>query len=167
VDVPALPLDVACAYLPQFRPPETPTADDSLVATALQQQQRQRPAQRGTGSRKADGEWSVSWCKERYWGEVPATCSGVSVVVKVILPPNSFFTNDSVEIGSFYFLFPITCTGRLHGCLLCRAQSPFFPFSTCRLWVHLRRRNSTTCNNFGFVGTIMRTLIPSRCSWWP
>ncbi|KAH9984486.1 WD40-repeat-containing domain protein [Russula vinacea] len=62
----------------------TPPADALLVANALQQQQQQPPIQRGTGSREADGGWSVSWCKERYWGEVLATCSGVSSIVKII-----------------------------------------------------------------------------------
>jgi nucleoporin SEH1 len=62
----------------------TPAADALLVANALQQQQPQPPVQRGAGSREADGGWSVSWCKERYWGEVLAICSGVSGVVKVI-----------------------------------------------------------------------------------
>jgi nucleoporin SEH1 len=62
----------------------TPPADALLVANALQQQQQQPPIQRGTGSREADGGWSVSWCKERYWGEVLATCSGVSCIVKII-----------------------------------------------------------------------------------
>jgi nucleoporin SEH1 len=73
----------------------TPAADASLVANALQQQQQQPSVQRGAGSREADGGWSVSWCKERYWGEVLATCSGVSGVVKVINPFfsfHSFFT---------------------------------------------------------------------------
>jgi len=62
----------------------TPAADALLVANALQLQQQQPPVQRGAGSREADGGWSVSWCKERYWGEVLATCSGVSGVVKII-----------------------------------------------------------------------------------
>jgi nucleoporin SEH1 len=63
----------------------TPAADASLVANALQQQQPQPPVQRGAGSREADGGWSISWCKERYWGEVLAICSGVSCIVKVTL----------------------------------------------------------------------------------
>ena len=63
----------------------TPAADALLVATALQQQQQQPPVPRGAGSREADGGWSISWCKERYWGEVLAICSGVSCVVKVAL----------------------------------------------------------------------------------
>ncbi|KAH9174724.1 WD40 repeat-like protein [Lactarius sanguifluus] len=62
----------------------TPAADASLVANALQQQQQQPPLQRGAGGREADGGWSVSWCKEQYWGEVLATCSGVSGVVKIV-----------------------------------------------------------------------------------
>ena len=63
----------------------TPAADASLVANALQQQQPPPPVQRGAGSREADGGWSISWCKERYWGEVLAICSGVSCIVKVTL----------------------------------------------------------------------------------
>lgn len=59
-------------------------ASASLVAQALQQTQvplqQQRP---GLGNREADGGWCVSWCKERYWGEVLAAGCGVSGTVKV------------------------------------------------------------------------------------
>ena len=58
-------------------------ASASLVAQALQQSQvplQQRP---GFGNREADGGWCVSWCKERYWGEVLAAGCGISGTVKV------------------------------------------------------------------------------------
>lgn len=96
----------------------TPAADASLVANALQQQQQQPAVQRGAGSREADGGWSVTWCKERYWGEVLATCSGVSGVVKVTL----------ILILAFHFFSreAETRRDRLYNCLLRVAQSPFF-----------------------------------------
>lgn len=53
-------------------------ASASLVAQALQQSQiplQQRP---GLGNREADGGWCISWCKERYWGEVLAAGCGVT-----------------------------------------------------------------------------------------
>ena len=69
----------------------TPATDASLVANALQQQQQQPPLQRGAGGREADGGRSVSWCKEQYWGEGLATCSG------------------STCIGWSLPFFPLTC----------------------------------------------------------
>jgi nucleoporin SEH1 len=91
-DLPALPSTSASASHPHTFAAPTPTqisgppaADALLVANALQQQQQQPLMQRGAGGREADGGWSVSWCKERYWGEVLATCSGISGVVKVSL----------------------------------------------------------------------------------
>jgi len=59
-------------------------ASASLVAQALQQSQvplQQRP---GLGNREADGGWCISWCKERYWGEVLAAGCGISGTVKII-----------------------------------------------------------------------------------
>jgi len=37
------------------------------------------------GNREADGGWSLSWCKDRYWGEILAVCAGTSGRVKVQL----------------------------------------------------------------------------------
>jgi nucleoporin SEH1 len=98
-DFPALPSTSASHPHTYAAPTPTqitgpPAADASLVANALQQQQQQSPMQRGAGIREADGGWSVSWCKERYWGEVLATCSGVSGVVKVSLSPLVFFSHE-------------------------------------------------------------------------
>ena len=39
----------------------------------------------GIGNREADGGWSLSWCKDRYWGEILAVCAGTSGEVKVHL----------------------------------------------------------------------------------
>jgi len=95
-DIPVLPSTLRSR--PHTYAAPTPTqifgtlaADASLVATALQQQQQQQqpPVQRGAGSHEADSGWSVSCCKEGYWGEVLATCSGVSGVVKVT--PSRYF----------------------------------------------------------------------------
>ncbi|KAH9974748.1 WD40-repeat-containing domain protein [Lactifluus volemus] len=114
-DLPALPSTSASASHPHTFAAPTPTqisgppaADALLVANALQQQQQQPLMQRGAGGREADGGWSVSWCKERYWGEVLATCSGISGVVKIIqLSPSrrpitllSLDPSPSVDPGS-------------------------------------------------------------------
>ncbi|KAF5370355.1 hypothetical protein D9758_006904 [Tetrapyrgos nigripes] len=61
-------------------------ASPSLVAQALLQQQSsssttQRP---GQGNREADGGWCVSWCKDRYWGEIIAAGCGITGIVKII-----------------------------------------------------------------------------------
>ncbi|KAG6865548.1 hypothetical protein C0991_001552 [Blastosporella zonata] len=66
-------------------------ASASLVTQALQQglqqsgtatpQSSTRP---GSGNREADGGWSLSWCKDRYWGEIIATSCGTNGIVKVI-----------------------------------------------------------------------------------
>ncbi|TBU21691.1 WD40 repeat-like protein [Dichomitus squalens] len=58
----------------------------SLVAHALQQQasQSQLPGRPGLGTREADGGWSISWCKDKYWGEILAAACGVDGIVKII-----------------------------------------------------------------------------------
>lgn len=77
-------------------------ASASLVAQALQQglqQTAHTAAQRQQlGNREADGGWCLSWCKERYWGEVIAAGSGTSGVVKVgscSSSQNLVFTNPT------------------------------------------------------------------------
>ncbi|KAG2003589.1 nuclear pore protein seh1 [Coprinopsis cinerea AmutBmut pab1-1] len=69
------------------------TGNASLLdgaAQALQQQQQQQgnllplSRQHGLGNREADGGWTISWCKDRYWGEVIAVGSGTSGVVKIV-----------------------------------------------------------------------------------
>ncbi|KAM5541286.1 hypothetical protein V8D89_005215 [Ganoderma adspersum] len=57
----------------------------SLVSNALQQaQQGQVPGRPGLGTREADGGWSLSWCKDRYWGEILAAGCGIDGIVKII-----------------------------------------------------------------------------------
>ena len=66
-------------------------ASASLVTQALQQQQQQQQsaaaataAQRQQlGNREADGGWCLSWCKDKYWGEVVAVGCGTSGIIKV------------------------------------------------------------------------------------
>jgi nucleoporin SEH1 len=36
------------------------------------------------GKREADGGWSLSWCKDKSWGQVLAVAAGTSGVVKVL-----------------------------------------------------------------------------------
>nr|GAT50984.1 predicted protein [Mycena chlorophos] len=67
-----------------------------LVAQALQQSVSAggtatgTSARPGVGHREADGGWCISWCKDRYWGEIIAASAGTSGVVKIIqlLPSN-------------------------------------------------------------------------------
>ncbi|KAF9258176.1 WD40 repeat-like protein [Marasmius fiardii PR-910] len=59
-------------------------APASLVAQALLQQQTSTPARPGLGNREADGGWCISWCKDRYWGEVIAAGCGVNGLIKII-----------------------------------------------------------------------------------
>ncbi|KAG8905412.1 hypothetical protein FRC01_008359 [Tulasnella sp. 417] len=43
----------------------------------------------GIGAREADGGWCLSWCKEKWWGELIAVGSGTTGVLKIIeFPPN-------------------------------------------------------------------------------
>ncbi|KAI0747476.1 WD40 repeat-like protein [Fomes fomentarius] len=58
----------------------------SLVANALQQQaqQNQLSGRPGLGTREADGGWSISWCKDKYWGEIVAAACGIDGIVKII-----------------------------------------------------------------------------------
>ena len=70
-------------------------ASASLVSHALQQglqqhQQQQQAAagsasqtRSGLGNREADGGWCISWCKERYWGEIIAAGCGTNGLIKV------------------------------------------------------------------------------------
>lgn len=58
-------------------------ASASLVAQALQQSQAPLQGRGGLGNREADGGWCISWCKERYWGEVIAAGCGISGTIKV------------------------------------------------------------------------------------
>ena len=62
-------------------------ASASLVAQALQQglqQSTNTGAQRQQlGNREADGGWCLSWCKDRYWGEIIALGSGTTGIIKV------------------------------------------------------------------------------------
>ncbi|OBZ78097.1 Nucleoporin seh1 [Grifola frondosa] len=58
----------------------------SLVTHALQQQQQlsQAPTRPGLGNREADGGWCISWCKDKYWGEIIAAGCGINGTVKII-----------------------------------------------------------------------------------
>jgi nucleoporin SEH1 len=70
-------------------------ASASLVAQALQQGLQQGTgssaplARPGIGNREADGGWCLSWCKDRYWGEVIAAGCGTSGTIKVHPPQPS------------------------------------------------------------------------------
>ncbi|KAH9477447.1 Nucleoporin SEH1 [Psilocybe cubensis] len=65
-------------------------ASATLVAQALQQSQNaaagtpNSQARAGLGNREADGGWCLSWCKDKYWGEVIAAGCGTTGVIKII-----------------------------------------------------------------------------------
>ncbi|KAJ8522101.1 hypothetical protein ONZ45_g1325 [Pleurotus djamor] len=66
-------------------------ATASLVAQALQQGLQQSsssaptlPGRSGMGNREADGGWCLSWCKDRYWGEIIAAGCGIGGTIKII-----------------------------------------------------------------------------------
>lgn len=66
-------------------------ASASLVSQALQQNvvatsTAQPPARPGSGNREADGGWCLSWCKDRYWGEIIAAGCGTNGAIKVCPP---------------------------------------------------------------------------------
>ncbi|KAI0642819.1 WD40-repeat-containing domain protein [Trametes meyenii] len=100
VDVLALPASAPAARsvahtLALATPTQTAAALDgtsaSLVAQALQQQaaQSQLPGRPGFGTREADGGWCISWCKDKYWGEIIAAGCGIDGIVKIIqIPPD-------------------------------------------------------------------------------
>jgi len=56
----------------------------------LQQQQQQSTAattasqRQQLGNKEADGGWCLSWCKDKYWGEVIAVGCGTTGVIKII-----------------------------------------------------------------------------------
>jgi nucleoporin SEH1 len=41
------------------------------------------PSRPGVGNREADGGWCISWCKDKWWGEVLAAGGGQTGGVKV------------------------------------------------------------------------------------
>ncbi|KAL1744921.1 WD40-repeat-containing domain protein [Schizophyllum fasciatum] len=57
-----------------------PLVTQALNSASLQQAQR-APA---PPNAEADGGWCVSWCKDRYWGEVLAAAAGTSSAVRII-----------------------------------------------------------------------------------
>ena len=63
------------------------SASATQVAQALQQNLQQGSSQvrPGTGNKEADGGWCISWCKDRFWGEVLAVGCGTSGIIKVRL----------------------------------------------------------------------------------
>ncbi|KAH9926762.1 WD40 repeat-like protein [Fomitopsis serialis] len=107
VDVTALPSASAPRSIAPTVTLTTPTqpsatldaASVSLAAHAVQQQQQQSqlPSRPGLGYREADGGWCISWCKDRYWGEIIAASSGINGLVKIIqlsARPSTILTLD-------------------------------------------------------------------------
>jgi nucleoporin SEH1 len=91
VDVSMLPsVSLSSSYSVAFATPTQTSAtlegaSATLVAQALQQSQNPTTQGRpGLGNREADGGWCISWCKERYWGEIIAAGCGISGAIKVL-----------------------------------------------------------------------------------
>ncbi|KAF8713859.1 hypothetical protein AX14_012915 [Amanita brunnescens Koide BX004] len=96
VDVTSLPTSPSPSYFSRSHtvavatPTQTSANLDSASATqvaqALQQNLQQGTSQLrpGSGNKEADGGWCISWCKDRYWGEVLAVGCGTSGIVKII-----------------------------------------------------------------------------------
>ncbi|KAG8903484.1 hypothetical protein FRB99_003227 [Tulasnella sp. 403] len=57
--------------------PATPTGIATNTTAAA-------PTRPGIGAREADGGWCLSWCKEKWWGEVIAVGCGTSGALKII-----------------------------------------------------------------------------------
>ncbi|KAJ7096039.1 WD40-repeat-containing domain protein [Mycena epipterygia] len=112
-DVQALPLSPSASPFTRAQqtgalatPTQTSSSTDGasapLIAQALQQGLQQSSLMQsrpGLGNREADGGWCISWCKDRYWGEIIAAGSGTSGVIKIIqlLPsrrPTTILTLD-------------------------------------------------------------------------
>jgi nucleoporin SEH1 len=85
---------VALATPTQSHASLDPAASASLVAQALQQttnagsgpassSSTPQPVRSGPGNREADGGWCISWCKDRYWGELIAAGCGTTGTIKV------------------------------------------------------------------------------------
>ncbi|KZS97211.1 WD40 repeat-like protein [Sistotremastrum niveocremeum HHB9708] len=87
-------LDVAA--LPSSTP-GTPHASNTVVATPTQThanldggattptpQAGATPGHPGAGIKEADGGWSLSWCKDHYWGQILAVSWGTRGQVKIV-----------------------------------------------------------------------------------
>ena len=77
-------------------------ASANLVSQALQQGLQQQQGATGSastqprsglGNREADGGWCISWCKERYWGEIIAAGCGTNGLIKVSFYVLLFYLN--------------------------------------------------------------------------
>ncbi|KAJ7753822.1 WD40-repeat-containing domain protein [Mycena metata] len=87
----------------------TDGASAPLIAQALQQGLQQSSSalpRPGLGNREADGGWCISWCKDRYWGEIVAAGSGTTGVIKVgvlpcsLRPPDPRFLPQIIQLSS-------------------------------------------------------------------
>ncbi|KAG9004536.1 hypothetical protein FRB93_010313 [Tulasnella sp. JGI-2019a] len=47
------------------------------------------PMRDNLGSREADGGWSLSWCKDKWWGQIMAVACGTSNILKIIEFPTA------------------------------------------------------------------------------
>lgn len=71
--------------VPLPTPTQTFTSLENTPSPAAHSSQAQQSLTRvGSGShREADGGWCISWCKERYWGEILAASVGTTGALHV------------------------------------------------------------------------------------
>ncbi|KAK7439780.1 epoxide hydrolase, soluble (sEH) [Stygiomarasmius scandens] len=99
-------------------------ASPSLVAQALLQQQGSAASRPGFGNREADGGWCISWCRDRYWGEILAAGCGISGIIKIIqLSPSRRPTtilvldpSPSAPVADADKAFAVTCVSWAPSC---------------------------------------------------
>ena len=167
------------------------SASATQVAQALQQnlQQGSSQARPGTGNKEADGGWCISWCKDRYWGEVLAVGCGTNGIIKVRI-------SQSIQQTALIVLqdypgntIPATNDNSLSRSNTCYRNFRHTPdatnvFTTRGLWRgatkqhrtfdYLRSNNRFTLNNkrnngtrlvlyyIRFLGSILRPFLPSH-----
>jgi nucleoporin SEH1 len=106
---------------------------------------------RKTGTVESDGGWSLSWCKESWWGEILAVSSGSSGIIRV---------SDLVPLYSsriLTLLFAAVSSARSRTL----DQLPQSPPSPPSVLVHL----PTSSDLLPRVGTCIRSLVSAASIW--
>lgn len=121
---------------------------------------------------EALGGWCLSWCKERWWGQVVAATSGHSGIIKVCPPSSRFPFCTSKPIGTPADRIP------LHGDTL-RTPHSSTPFVHVQQPLNLKHRNTQrlhrrprarrTGDHLPLLGGRLRPIVPltiERTSGW-
>lgn len=78
------PTQLSRAYTAAVATPTQTTASTEGAPATLVTQALLQQMPRPVGNREADGGWALSWCKDRYWGELIACSSGTNSIVKIV-----------------------------------------------------------------------------------